>query len=141
MKRIVLDTNVLTAGLRSRNGASFAVLRLVANRQLCPLVTTALFLEYETVLTRPEQRAIHGLSLADLDRLLAGFAVLAEPVELHFLWRPQLNDPKDEMVLEAAINGRADALVTHNRRDFVTAAGRFEVPVVSPAELLEGFRT
>ncbi|RWE82982.1 MAG: PIN domain-containing protein [Mesorhizobium sp.] len=71
----------------------------------------------------------------------AGFAVLAEPVELHFLWRPQLSDPKDEMVLAAAINGRADALVTHNRRDFVTAAGRFEVPVISPAELLEGFRT
>ncbi|WP_292562137.1 hypothetical protein [Mesorhizobium sp.] len=56
----------------------------------------------ETVLTRPEQMAVHGLSNADLDRLLAGFATLAEPVELHFLWRPQLSDPKDEMVPEAA---------------------------------------
>ncbi|ESZ23469.1 putative toxin-antitoxin system toxin component, PIN family [Mesorhizobium sp. L2C084A000] len=141
MKRIVLDTNVLTAGLRSRNGASFAILQLVADRRVCPLVTTALFLEYETVLSRPEQMAIHGLSTTDLDGLLAGFAALAEPVELHFLWRPQLSDPKDEMVLEAAINGRADALVTHNRRDFVAGAGRFDVQVVSPAEFLEGFRT
>ena len=141
MKRIILDTNVLTAGLRSRNGASFAVLQRIADRHICPLVTTALFLEYETVLTRPEQMAVHGLSNADLDRLLAGFAILAEPVELHFLWRPQLSDPKDEMVLEAAINGRADALVTYNRRDFVAAAGRFDVQVVSPAEFLEGLRT
>ena len=118
-----------------------AILQLVADRQICPLVTTALFLEYETVLARPEQIAVHGLSATDLDRLLAGFATLAEPVELHFLWRPQLSDPKDEMVLEAAINGRADALVTHNRRDFLAAAGRFDVPVVSPAEFLEGLRT
>ncbi|MBN9220508.1 MAG: putative toxin-antitoxin system toxin component, PIN family [Mesorhizobium sp.] len=140
MKRIVLDTNVLTAGLRSRNGASFAILRLVADRQVCPLVTTALFLEYETVLSRPEQIAVHGLSAADLDRFLAGFATLAEPVELHFLWRPQLSDPKDEMVLEAAINGHADVLVTHNRRDFLVAANRFGVPVLDPAEFLKGFR-
>ncbi|TIW17466.1 MAG: putative toxin-antitoxin system toxin component, PIN family [Mesorhizobium sp.] len=141
MKRIVLDTNVLTAGLRSRNGASFAVLRMIADRRLCPLVTTALFLEYEAVLTRPEQTTVHGLSATELDRLLAGFAALAEPVEPHFLWRPQLADPKDEMVLEAAVNGRADALVTYNRRDFSAAAGRFDIAVVSPAELLEGFRT
>ncbi|MBA1139107.1 putative toxin-antitoxin system toxin component, PIN family [Mesorhizobium neociceri] len=140
MKRIVLDTNVLTAGLRSRNGASFAVLRMVADRQLRPLVTTALFLEYEAVLSRPEQVAVHGLSAMELDRLLSGFAALAEPVELHFLWRPQLGDPKDEMVLETAVNGRAEALVTHNRRDFVAAAARFNIQIMSPAELLEGFR-
>ncbi|AZO12267.1 MULTISPECIES: putative toxin-antitoxin system toxin component, PIN family [unclassified Mesorhizobium] len=141
MKRIVLDTNVLTAGLRSRNGASFAILRLVAARQLRPLVTTALFLEYEAVLARPEQMAVHGMAAVELDRLLAGFAALAEPVEPHFLWRPQLADPKDEMVLEAAVNGRADALVTHNRRDFSVAVGRFNVLVATPAQLLEGFRT
>ncbi|WP_281405496.1 PIN domain-containing protein [Mesorhizobium sp. B2-6-4] len=66
MRRIVLDTNVLTAGLRSRNGASFAILQLIADRQIRPLVTTALFLEYETVLARPEQVAAHGLSAPDL---------------------------------------------------------------------------
>ncbi|WP_246683209.1 PIN domain-containing protein [Mesorhizobium sp. B2-8-3] len=104
-------------------------------------MTTALFLEYEAVLSRPEQAAIHRPSAVELDRLLAGFAALAEPVELHFLWRPQLADPKDEMVLEAAVNGRADALVTYNRRDFLTAEARLGVPVIGPAELLEGTRT
>ncbi|MER9939714.1 MULTISPECIES: putative toxin-antitoxin system toxin component, PIN family [unclassified Mesorhizobium] len=84
MRRIVLDTNVLTAGLRSRNGASFAVLQRIADRHIRPLVTTALFLEYETVLTRPEQMAVHGLSNADLDRLLAGFATLAERLNCTF---------------------------------------------------------
>ncbi|CDX26389.1 conserved hypothetical protein [Mesorhizobium plurifarium] len=137
----MLDTNVLTAGLRSRNGASFAVLRLIAEGHIRPLVTTALFLEYEAVLARSEQMAVHGLTAVKLDQLLAGFAALAEPVEPHFLWRPQLADPKDEMVLEAAVNGRADALVTYNRRDFSAAADRFGVSVISPAELLEGIRT
>jgi putative PIN family toxin of toxin-antitoxin system len=141
MKRIVLDTNVVAAGLRSRVGASFAVLQLIANRRLRPLVTTALFLEYEAVLKRLEQRTVHGLSSVDLDRLLAGLAALSEPVDVHFLWRPQLNDPKDEMVLEAAINGRADALVTHNRRDFVVAAERFDINILTPAELLKGLWT
>lgn len=141
MWRVVLDTCVLVAGLRSRGGASFAILRLVADENVRPLVSTALFLEYEAVLRRPEHLAVHGLSILELDRLMAGFAALAEPVEVHFLWRPQLADPKDEMVLEAAINGRADALVTHNIRDFEAAANRFNVRVATPARFLEGIRT
>jgi putative PIN family toxin of toxin-antitoxin system len=139
MRRVVLDTNVLVAGLRSRRGASFAVLRLVSDRQVRPLVTTALLLEYEAVLNRTEQRAVHEFSPTDLERLLAGLASVAEPVERYFSWRPQLGDPEDEMVLEAAINGRADALVTYNRRHFESIAARFALQVLSPAELLKGF--
>lgn len=141
MQRVVLDTSVLVAGLRSRNGASFAILRLVADRYARPLVTTALFLEYEDVLRRPEHRAVHGLSNDELNRLMAGLAALAEPVDVFFRWRPQLLDPKDEMVLEAAINGRAEALVTHNVRDFHSAVNRFNIRVVTPAAFLKGLRT
>nr|WP_202334362.1 PIN domain-containing protein [Mesorhizobium sp. L-8-3] len=119
--------------------ASFAVLSLVARRRLRPLVTTALFPEYEDVIRRPNHRLAHGLSDGELERLMSGFAALAEPVDVHYLWRPQLTDPKDEMVLEPAINGRAYALVTHNRWDFLTAAERFDVRVVTPAVLLERF--
>jgi putative PIN family toxin of toxin-antitoxin system len=140
MKRVVLDTNILAAGLRSRNGASFVILQLIAEQRLRPLVTTALFLEHEEVLGRPEQREANGLSAQQLERLMAEFAALAEPVEVHFLWRPQLAAPKDEMVLEAAVNGRADALVTHNVRDFLTAAHRFDVKVLRPGEFLEGIK-
>ena len=64
-------------------------------------------------------------------------AALVEPVELHFRWRPQVRDPSDEMVLEAAINGRADALVTYNVTDFVLAGERFQIPILRPGELLK----
>lgn len=84
MKRAVLDTNILTAGLRSRQGASFTVLSLLADGQFTALVTTALFLEYEAVLKRPEQCEVHGLSVADLDGLLSELAAVLEPVDVRF---------------------------------------------------------
>ncbi|MGK9231708.1 putative toxin-antitoxin system toxin component, PIN family [Inquilinus limosus] len=134
--RVVLDTSVIITALRSATGASNAVLRLVAARELVPLVTTTLFLEYEDVLKRPEQRLAHGLDLTRIDRFLAALASACEPVELRYQWRPQLADPDDEMVLEAAVNGRADALVTHNVRDFVAATRKFGLRVLLPRDLL-----
>lgn len=135
--RIVLDTSVLVAGLRSRFGASNLVLVAVAERRCIPLVTTALFLEYEAVLLRPEQQLATGLNPHDIEGFLAALASAAEPVELNFLWRPQLRDPADEFLLEAAVNGRADALVTHNVADFAPAAVRFGIRTVTPAEFLK----
>jgi len=135
-----LDTSVLVAGLRSRHGAGNALLRMVASRQLVLLATPPLFLEYEDVLKRPEQRLAHGLSAAGIEEFLQEFAALVEPVEVHFLWRPLSRDPKDEMVLEAAINGRANALITYNVSDFQPAGERFDIPVLRPAELLKKVR-
>lgn len=102
-----------------------------------PLATPALFLEYEDVLKRPEQREASGLSLAEVNAALTALAALTEPVEVRFTWRPQLADPGDEMVLEAAVNGQADALVTHNLADFALAAPRFGLMLLRPGELLE----
>jgi putative PIN family toxin of toxin-antitoxin system len=141
MSRVVLDTNIIVTALRSAAGASNAVLREAAYGRLRPLVTPALFLEYEAVLKRPEQRLAHGLELKAVDRFLAAFASACEPVEVSFQWRPQLTDPSDEMVLEAAVNGRADALVTHNVRDFAKGAARFGLRVVRPGELLKELRS
>lgn len=137
MRRVVLDTSVVVAGLRSRSGAGNAVLRLVANRQLVPLASPPLFLEYEEVLKRPEHRLAHGLSEEQVDDFLAELAALIEPVELHFQWRPQVRDPGNELVLEAAINGDADALITYNVRDFAEAADRFGIAVLRPGEALK----
>ena len=98
------------------------MLRLVAQRRVTILATPPLFLEYEEVLKRPEQQLAHGLTPEAVDEFLAELAALIEPVELHFQWRPQGPDPNDEMVLEAAINGRADVLVTYNVADFAGIA-------------------
>lgn len=141
MQRVVLDTSVLVAGLRSRLGASNALLALVAQRKLVPLVTTALFLEYEEVLLRAEQRLATGMSEADVAGFLAALASASQGVEVHFQWRPQLGDPADEMVLEAAINGGAEALVTHNVADFAAGAVRFGLRVVTPGDLLEDLKS
>lgn len=134
--RVVLDTSVVAAGLRSRRGASFVLLRAIAAQELVPLVSIALFLEYEDVLKRTEQREATGMAIADVDAFLGGMAAAAEPVEVHMLWRPQLRDVADEMVLETAVNGRAEALVTYNVRDFIPAAERFDLSVQRPRELL-----
>jgi putative PIN family toxin of toxin-antitoxin system len=139
--RIVLDTSVVVAGLRTRLGAGNAVLRQVASRRLVVLASPPLFLEYEEVLKRPEHRLAHGLPLEAIDEFLAELAVLIEPVEVHFQWRPQTPDPNDEMVLETAINGGAEAVVTYNVADFAVAARRFKISVLSPADLLKKVRT
>lgn len=136
MRRFVIDTSVVVAALRSRTGASNALLRLVVRRRIAALATPALFLEYEEVLCRPEQRAVHGLGHNDVERFLAALASVIEPVTVHIGWRPQLRDPSDEMVLEAAINGRAEAIVTFNVNDFLPAATHFDVPVVVPKKVL-----
>lgn len=137
MLRIVLDTSVVVAALRSRLGAGNAVLRLVAQRRVVALATPPLFLEYEDVLKRPEHQLVHGLTPEAVDDFLAELAAPLEPVEVHFQWRPQSRDPNDEMVLEAAINGLADGLVTYNIKDFAEAGERFRISVLRPQDLLK----
>lgn len=92
-------------------------------------------LEYEAVLLRPEHLAGGDRTAAQTTAFLDALCLLVEPVHLHYLWQPQLRDPSDEMVLETALNGRAEALVTLNVGDFA-AAERFRLPVVTPAFFL-----
>jgi putative PIN family toxin of toxin-antitoxin system len=136
MRRLIIDSNVLTSAFRSRSGASFALIELVRRERIRMLATPPLFLEYEDVLKRPAQLAVSGLSLGDVDIALDALAALIEPVETHLSWRPQLPDPDDEMVLEAAINSRADALVTYNTAHFRVAAARFGLRLARPADII-----
>ena len=134
--RLVLDTSVVVSALRSRHGASNRLLEMVHFGNFKILATPALFLEYEEVLIRPEHLAVHGLSRERLNQFLIGLAGIIEPVRVYFQWRPQMQDSDDEMVLETALNGRADAIVTHNISDFVLAATRFNLRVVSPGVIV-----
>lgn len=139
--RYVLDTNVIVAGLRSPTGASAALIDRALHRTFTPLLSVALTLEYEAVCCDPAQRIVSGLSEADVRTVISALCRVAEPIVTRFLWRPQLRDPADEMVLEVAINGHADALVTFNRRDFGAAPARFGIAVLSPQEALKRIAT
>jgi len=134
--RLVLDTNVLATAFRSRPGAAAEVVRLVRRRELKMVATVALFLEYEAVLTRPEHLARAEMTSSEANSALDGLAAVVEPVEPHFLWRPRSRDPNDDMVLEAAVNGRADAIATFNARDFAGAIDEFAIKILTPAEIL-----
>lgn len=100
------------------------------------LVSVGLFVEYEAVMTRPEHLAVAGATVEEVRNVLDVLAGFADAIKVHYLWRPRLRDPDDDMVLEAAVNGRADAIITFNGRDFGTAPGEFGVAIARPDELL-----
>lgn len=134
--RVVLDTDVVVAGVLSPTGASRRLLLAAADRRFELLVSVPLMLEWEAVLKRPEiLRAAKG-SPDDMDVVLDQLAQVCVPVDLHFLWRPRSRDPDDDMVLETAINGRADAIATFNIRDLAAAAVYFGVAVEQPVSVL-----
>ena len=132
----MLDTDVLVAALRSDAGASRRVLEAARARRFKLLLSVPLMLEYESVLTRPENLAASGASREDVSAVLDELASIGKRVELMIRTRPVLSDPNDEMVLETAINGRADAIVTFNERDFRPVASRFRCLVVRPGEIV-----
>jgi len=132
--RYVVDTDVIVAAMRSPGGASAAILRAARNGRVTLLVSVPLGMEYEAVCSELEHRLAAGLSEREVEIFLDAVLAMAEPVKTHFLWRPQLRDPGDEMVLEATVNGRADALVTFNVRDFGTAPARFGIDLIIPRE-------
>lgn len=133
--RLVLDTNVIVAAFRSRSGASNLLLRFVDQGLVTPLCSTALFLEYEAVLSRPQTREATGHSLEDVALVMSALAAVSQGVDISFRTRPMLSDVADEMVLEAALNGEAEAIVTHNVRDF-RAAAKLGVTVATPGEIV-----
>ena len=133
----VLDTGVLVAALRSNRGASRQLLLAALERRFELLLSVPLLLEYEAVLTRQEHLVASGVSRAEVEQVLDDLAAVAKAVRLAFRWRPRLSDPDDEMVLETAVNGSADAIVTFNRRDFEEASRSFDCAVMLPAAALQ----
>jgi putative PIN family toxin of toxin-antitoxin system len=136
MRCLVLDTNVVVAALRSKEGASRQVLLAALARRFELALSVPLVLEYEAVLNRPEHLLASGLTARDIERVLDDLVAIATPIKLAFRWRPRLRDPKDDMVLETAVNGHAHAIVTFNSRDFAVATPTFGCAVLSPLEVL-----
>jgi putative PIN family toxin of toxin-antitoxin system len=137
MMRIVLDTDVVVAAFRSKTGASRAILDFAMQRNHVTMaVSVPLLFEYEAVLKRDSQRLVHGLTHKQLERALQLITQACDLQPLHFLWRPQLQDVADEMVLETAINARVDMLVSFNQRHLHAAAAKFGLHCVVPATCL-----
>ena len=136
-----MDTDVIVAAIRSPAGASAAILDQIANGVGRLVLTASLALEYEAICHLPEHRLASGLSENEVGIFVNTIIGLAEPVEIHFLWRPSVRDPGDEMVLEAAVNGRANVRVTFNRRDYGSAPRRFGIEILLPRDALKRMRT
>jgi len=136
MKRVVLDTDVVVAAMRSPTGASAALLGEALKSRLVLLASVPLFVEYEAKCTAPEHWTAAGLTRKQSQIFIDGIAALIEPVKTHYLWRPMLHDPNDEMVLEAAVNGRADAIVTFNLKDYGAAPATFNIEMMKPANAI-----
>lgn len=134
--RLVLDTDVIVAALRSPSGASAALLMAALEKRVTLVANVPLVIEYEATCSLAEHRLAAGLSEAEVHQFLDAVAALIEPVETHFLWRPRLRDPADEMVLEAAVNGKATAIVTFNLRDYGATPNDFGIEVLRPCDAL-----
>jgi len=132
MYKIVLDTNVLIAALRSRRGASFAVLQRIGE-EWEPLISVPLLLEYEAVGKREAEKL--GIPLSTVDAIVRAFCFAGRETTVHFRVRPFLSDPGDEFLLELAVAGAADAIVTHNVRHFA-GIEQFGIRALTPREFL-----
>ena len=132
----MLDTDVVVAAMRSPRGASAELLRRIDGGKAVMLLTVALALEYESICTLAEHRLASGLSASDAALYVDGLIALAVAGRAFFRWRPQLRDPGDELVLEAAVNGQADAIVTFNESHLREARKSFGIEVIRPAEAL-----
>jgi putative PIN family toxin of toxin-antitoxin system len=130
---VVLDTNVLVAAIRSRRGASFRVLEQVGRGRFEIVLSVAMVLEYEEVLHR--HRVASGLEATDVQGLLDYLCKVGRHQEVFYLWRPCLNDPDDDHVLEVAVAGGCDGIVTFNLRDFA-GAERFGLWIETPQDFL-----
>jgi putative PIN family toxin of toxin-antitoxin system len=131
---VVLDTSVLVAGARSRNGASFQLLSHVGTGAFDIAVSVPLVLEYEDALKRDPSAT--GLSADDVQDIIDYMCSVAVRQEIFYLWRPALRDAGDDLVLELAVAASCDAIVTHNVRDFA-GISRFGLELLTPGEFLQ----
>jgi putative PIN family toxin of toxin-antitoxin system len=136
----VLDTDVVVASLRSSQGASRQLLHAALEGEFALLLSVPLILEYEAVLSRPEHLEACGLNIRQVGRVLDDLAAMAKPVKFAFHWRPKMRDANGDMVLETAMYGGADAIVTFNSRDFEAADVDQICTVVLPREALQMLR-
>jgi putative PIN family toxin of toxin-antitoxin system len=131
--RIVIDTNILVAGLRSRDGYAFQLLQFVGKGEFEIHLSVPLVMEYEAVLYRELPNLL--VSLTTVDYILDYWCEVGKQHEIFFLWRPFLRDPADDMVLEIAVKAECEFIVTYNRKHF-SGIEQFGLKVITPGAFL-----
>jgi putative PIN family toxin of toxin-antitoxin system len=138
--RIVLDTSVVVAALRSAAGASAKIIELILAREIVLCLDYKMICEYRDVAARVEHREASGLSLRQIEDYLSVLEDIAEPIRVKRRYRGLSPDRDDDMVLELALNATADAIVTHNLRHLKEPGDRFGIHALAPGEFLELIR-
>jgi putative PIN family toxin of toxin-antitoxin system len=135
--RVIVDTNVLVAGLIGKKGPNREVLRCCLRGELQPFVGNALYFEYQDLLNRERIQALCQQTSVSLMEFLDGFAQVCTAVDVHYLWRPNLRDEADNHLVELALAARAAYIITNNVADFSHAQlKRLGYEVVTPEQLL-----
>ena len=132
--RIILDTNVLYAGLYSSEGASYQILRAIERGQIQIILSTTLLFEYEDILNRKKSEL--GLPEKQIEAVLDNLCRLSDHQKIYYLWRPFLKDPNDDHILELAVASQTEIIVTHNIKDF-NGIDNFGIRAITPKQLLK----
>jgi len=131
--KIVIDTNVLFAALKSRRGASYKLVSLLPSERFSIAISVPLIIEYEDVLKRGKPSFY--INEKDINDFIDFFCYVGERQDIFFLWRPFLADPSDDLVLEVAVAGNCDAIITYNKRHFKNV-DKFGLKILDPREFL-----
>jgi putative PIN family toxin of toxin-antitoxin system len=142
MYKIVIDTNVLLSALFSNRGKSYKLIELLGLKSQegvrFNVVSVPLALEFEEVLLRPKNREKYNyFSHEEIRLIISDIVSVSHRTKLHFLWRPFLKDSFDDKVLETAVNGQAQAIITYNTKDFAGVKKYFDIEILTPAELFD----
>jgi putative PIN family toxin of toxin-antitoxin system len=131
--KIVIDTNIIVSALKSRKGFSFKLLSIIDDKRFKVFISVPVILEYEDAIKRDKTNL--KLNKSEIDDILDYICLIAEERKIFYLWRPYLNDPKDDMFLELAVESGCDYIITFNKKDF-KGIDKFNLKTLTPKDFL-----
>ena len=134
MENIIIDTNVLIAGLQSKRGQSYRLLQLLYENQFEISISVPLILEYEALLKKKLDRSI--FSDSHIEAFIDYLCKIGHHIKIYYLWRPYLKDAFDDHVLELALASECDYIVTYNLKDFKRAE-ELGIKAITPGEFID----
>lgn len=132
--QIVIDTNVILAGLRSKGGASYQLLTILNDSRFQMNISNTLIFEYEEILKREASKL--GLTYQDIDNIINGICYLANHHEIFYIWRPLAKDQDDDFLIDLALKCQADFIISYNEKD-LKPIRKFSIDILTPKQFLQ----